>query len=124
MSYTLTHAFDGDILVITFHGHATAANARAIVDDYLRIISETSSKKVITDIRNLEGRVSFGSLYFIMRNLPQNQQRVFRNAIVDVEKHREFDEFMETTSANVGVCLQLFFDYEEALKWLREPQDK
>lgn len=120
MSYTLTHAFDGDILVITFHGRSTAGNARAIVDDYLRIISETSSKKVLTDIRDIEGRVSFGSLYFIMGNLPKERRRVVSNAIVDIEKHRRFDEFLETTSATAGVYLRMFYDYDEALKWLRE----
>lgn len=123
MDYSLTSALQDDILIITFHGRAANTNVSAMVDDYLKIISESLAQKVLTDIRNVEGRASFGSLYITLESLPQNQRRVFRNAIVDVEKDREFGEFMETTSANAGVHLRLFFDYEEALKWLREPQE-
>jgi len=120
MEYNLTSEFEGDILVIAFYGRATDKNTHQIVNDYLKIISETKSKKVLSDIRHLEGRISFGSLYFTMGNLPKNRRRDFQNAVVDFEKNRRFDEFLETTAATAGVYLQLFHDYDEALKWLRE----
>ncbi|MBN1498162.1 MAG: hypothetical protein JXA07_15420 [Spirochaetes bacterium] len=120
MEYTVASEFNGDILVVAIHGRATEKNTHLIVNDYLKIISETKSKKVLSDIRHVEGRISFGSLYFTMGNLPKNRRRDFHNAVVDLEKNRRFDEFLETTAATAGVYLQLFYDYDEALKWLRE----
>jgi hypothetical protein len=47
--------------------------------------------------------------------VPEN----IKTAVVDLKEDWGFAEFLETTAANAGVHLKHFFDYEEALSWLR-----
>jgi hypothetical protein len=124
MDYSITEKLEGDILILTTQGRLTKKNAHAIMGDVMKMLAETPTGKLLYDIRQLEGRLSLGSTYLLMGDLPSQRPRNIKVAIVVSETYRKHDEFFETTAANAGVYFRLFYDYDEALKWLKEaPQE-
>jgi hypothetical protein len=124
MDYSITQKLEGDILILATHGRLTKKNARAMMGDVMKMLTETPTSKMLYDIRQLEGRLSFGSTYFLLGDLPSQRPRNIKVAIVVTETYRKHDEFFRTTAANAGVFFRLFYDYDEALKWLEEaPQE-
>ena len=120
MNYQVTGSTDGDVLVVAFTGRLTEKNAQAMTKRYFEIVLKSGQKKVLADIRALNGRLSSGSTYFLVRNLPVVPvPQGIKTAVVDLKEDQGFAEFLETTAANAGVHLKHFFDYEEALSWLR-----
>ena len=119
MDWDVTSAMDGDVLVVTSLGRTTEENVYAIARRFLDILSEAKRALVLIDNRQLESRLSLVSTFFLVRDLPGRPISVMRLAIVDREENRAFAEFHETTSANAGQPLTYFFDYHEALQWLR-----
>jgi hypothetical protein len=120
MDYQVTASTVGDVVVVAFSGQVTEKNAPAMTKKYFDLVLESGQKKVLADIRALKGRLSSGSTYFLVRNLPVSPvPEGIKTAVVDLKEDRGFAEFLETTAANAGVHLKHFFDYEEALSWLR-----
>jgi hypothetical protein len=79
-------------------------------------------KKVLADIRLLNGRLSEAETYFLVRDLPVKPTPLdIKTAVLDIEERREYAQFLETTSANAGVHFKYFVDREKALSWLRTP---
>jgi hypothetical protein len=82
------------------------------------MMSESSKEKVLVDIRQIAGRVSLPSVYHLLRNLPRRPPEKMKTAVLDLVENRRWEEFMETTAANVGVRFKNFYDFDEAMGWL------
>jgi len=122
MDFDITSALDGDVLIVTFTGRSTEKNARAMMKRYFEIVLGSGTKKVLADIRPLQGRLSTGETYFLVRDLPVKPTPAgIRTAVLETKEKREYAAFLETTSDNAGVFLKCFVDREEALAWLRAP---
>lgn len=120
MDFEITSSVDRDVLVITFTGQLTEKNVSAMTTRYFEIVLGAGLKKVLVDIRPLQGRLAPGSTYFIVRNLPVDPvPSEIKTAVIELQENQSHAEFLEATSANAGVYLRCFLDYEDALLWLR-----
>jgi hypothetical protein len=119
MDFEIESAVEGDVLVVTFSGRSTKANAGAMTGRYLDIVRASGSRKVLADIRRLEGRLTHAETYFLVRNLPMKPLPAgIKTAVLEMPERRRFAEFLEATSANAGIELKSFVSREEALAWL------
>ena len=122
MDFDIAGSLDGDILVVTFTGQSTASNAQAMTKRYFEVVLGSGTRKVLADIRLLEGRLNEGETYFLVRDLPvKPMPKGIRTAILEAGARRDFAQFLETTAANAGVQFKCFFDRGEAITWLRAP---
>lgn len=119
MDYSITSGVVGDVLVITNKGRATDNDALAMVERHFELLSESKQTKILVDIRKLEKGISFGETYFLFRKLPMTNKSDVKVAVVDREENRKYNNFLQTTSANVGVTINMFYDYDAAMAWLR-----
>lgn len=119
--FYVTAAPLGDILVVSFSGRSTESNAQAMTRRYFELVLASGLKKVLADIRSLQGRLSAAKTYFLVRDLPVNPVPAdIKTAIVESAEQREFAQYLETTAANAGVYFRCFLDYKDALAWLGE----
>lgn len=119
MDFDITTSVDNDILFVVFRGKVTELNARAVVERYFEQTRPFAQTKFLVDARELEGRLSLGRTYFLIRDLPERVPPDRKTAFVENVKYRDMAEFLEVALKNVGINLQHFFDFEEALDWLR-----
>jgi hypothetical protein len=120
MDFDITSSLDGDVLIVTFTGRSTVENAHAMTKRYFEIVLGAGAKKVLADIRPLQGRLSAGETYFLVRDLPVRPTPAgIKTAVIETKERRGYGEFLETTAANAGVHLRCFVDREEGLSWLR-----
>ena len=118
--YDITDSVDGDVLIVAFTGRSTQENAQSMTKRYFEIVLGSGLKKVLADIRLLNGRLSAAQTYFLVRDLPVKPTPAdIKTAIVETEERREYADFLETTANNAGVPLKCFVGQEEALLWLR-----
>ncbi len=119
MDFNLEVSLEGDVHVVTFRGQCTSKNARAITACYFETILGQGCKKVLADIRSLEGRLPLADTYFLMRDLPVDRvPRDIRTAILENRDNHDYAYFLETTAENAGIRFKCFFDRREALFWL------
>ena len=122
MDFEITNLQEGDILVVTFTGRSTPENGKAMTKRYFDVVLGSGSKKVLVDIRSLNGRLSEGKTYFLVRDLPVKPVPTdIRTAILEAEEWRDYAGFLETTAGNAGVPFKCFFDRAQAVAWLRAP---
>jgi hypothetical protein len=121
--FDITGVPQGDILAVTFTGRSTDGNSRAMTRRYFELVLASGLKKVLVDIRSLQGRLSAAKTYFLVRDLPVTPVPAdIKTAVVESAEQRDFAQYLETTAANAGVYFRCFLDYEAALAWL-EAQD-
>ena len=104
MHFELNGSLDGDVLVVAFGGRLSASNA---------------TEMVLADVRGLEGKVSAGRVYFLVRDLPQPVPQGIKTAFLDRTERAEQAHFLESTAHNAGVELKAFVDPDAAMAWLR-----
>jgi hypothetical protein len=120
--FDVTGALDGNVLVVRFSGRSTTENARAMARRYFDVVLASGSKMILADLRSLNGRLSTGETYFLIRDLPvEPTPRGIKTAILEAENQRRFANFLETTANNAGLGIKCFFDREKALAWLQSP---
>ncbi|HET9734524.1 MAG TPA: hypothetical protein VFP62_04575, partial [Burkholderiales bacterium] len=118
MDFHLAVAQDGDVLIVTFSGRSTEGNARAMTMRYFGLLADSGKKKVLADIRQLQGRLSTGETYLLVHELrPGSIPAGIKTAILELEGQRAFATFLETVLVNVGVPVRCVVDREEALAW-------
>ena len=121
--FALEKSIVGDVLVVRFTGEATEKNANAMVRRYFDLVLGCGARKVLADLRQLEGRLSGSKTYFLMRNLPVKPvPRGIKTAVVESPDHGDYADFLENTAANAGIYLTSFLDYGDALAWLNSPR--
>lgn len=120
--FDIKGAPQGDVLVVSFTGRSTDANSQAMTRRYFDLVLASGLKKVLADIRSLQGRLSAAKTYFLVRDLPVKPFPAdIKTAIVESAQQRDYAQFLETTAANAGVHFRCFLDHETALAWLAAP---
>lgn len=119
--FALAARVEGDVLRVVFTGRCGQDNAAAIVRAYFELVRGSGMSRILADIRALQGRLSPGQTYFLLRDLPAQPPRGYRTAVLEAGHNREFAAFMEDTGNNAGVFMRCFVDEGEALAWLRMP---
>ncbi len=123
MSYALTIEKKDDVLWVTATGTRSLETVLAMSKDILAACVEKRVKKVLTDVRGLEGRLSTLDAYEIPdQHYPQMQDRsvITHNAVVDLEEFEDSYRFYENVALNRGFNVRLFSDPNKAMAWLKE----
>jgi len=122
MAFDVTYTLDNEVLIITLSGKLTGGDGKAMGQRIIDIITEQGICRVLVDSRQLEGRASFTDTYYIVRELPVGRKVRARTrlAVLEIEANRGYAEFQKATNANAGATITHFYDYDEALAWLRQ----
>ena len=121
MDFDLSTSLDGDVLVVAFTGRVTESNAVVMVRRYFDLVEAQRPKSVLADVRALEGELSAGRVYFLVRNLPQPVPKAVKTAYLERAERADEARYLEATAHNAGVELKAFVDRDAALAWLRAP---
>jgi hypothetical protein len=119
MDFDIKSTAQDDILLVTCGGLLTEGNVHAFIERYFEIALGSGLKKILIDLRPLDGRLSFGSTYFVIRELPAPVPSDTHTAFVERKEFRSNGEFLEAALSNIGIASRSFLDYDEALNWLR-----
>ena len=94
-----------------------AGNQFEIVLDHCK---RTNNKKLLVDIRDVEGGFSFLDKYYLIEKLWLGVSNLVKVATVNTQEKIDPRRFGELVAHNRGLNLRAFTDYEIAEKWLLE----
>jgi hypothetical protein len=123
MSHDLTIEEKGDVLCVTATGTRSMETVLAISKDILAACAEKGVKKVLIDVRKLEGRLHPMDAYKITaEHFPKMRDLsvITQNAIVDLEGFEHSYRFFENVAVNRGFNLRIFSGPDQAMAWLKE----
>ncbi|HUN55637.1 MAG TPA: hypothetical protein VMU29_10820 [Smithella sp.] len=116
--YQISSLMNEGILEIVIAGELPKDDIEEAQLKIAGIISESGARNVPVDRRELgEPRMGIMENYFAVRSTPVQGLRV-NVAVVDLPKHKEMGEFLETTAYNVNRSLKFFTDIDAARAWL------
>ena len=122
MSYSLSNEKKDDILWVTATGTRNLETILAMSKDIQVACVENKVKKVLIDVRGLEGRLNMTNQYRLVANeFPKMRNRsvITHNAIVDLKEFKDSYKFLELVAHNRGYLLRIFSDPEQAITWLK-----
>lgn len=125
MSYDLTIEKKDDILWVTATGTRSMETVLGMSKDILTACVEKKVKKVLVDVRELEGRLSTIEGYEISnQHFPKmrDSSKITHGAIVDIDlkEYEDSYRFFETVAVNRGFMLRIFSDPDQAIAWLKK----
>ena len=125
MSHTITYNSEAHIVEIKVQEDLLLSEAKEILSETARAIKEHNCFLTLTDMREATNKLSILEIYKLpellsaaLASLEINLHRM-RRAIV-VEKDLKDYNFFETVTINRAQYAKLFFDIDEAKKWLLE----
>ncbi len=123
MSSRLTIKKKEDFLWVTTTGTRSFKTVVDISADVLKACAEEKVKKVLVDVRALEGALDTLEAYEIPdKYFPtiRDPNVITRAAIVDLKESEDRYRFFETVAQNRGFNLFIFSNPEEAVEWLKK----
>ena len=108
---------------VTATGTRSLETVLAMSKDILKVCVEKRVKKVLMDVRAMEGRLSTLDAYEIPdKHFPKMRDRsvITHLAIIDLKEYEGSYRFFETVAVNRGFMVRIFSDVDKALEWLRE----
>lgn len=121
MSWQIRNSVVGEVLVVTLAGELSDANARELAARLAQLMPQIGTEKLLVDMRQLVGRPSQAETFFLYhRGLAWSWPPSVKAALLDLEEHRDYARFHETTALNAGYRFTTFFDYDKAMAWLTD----
>ena len=128
MDYVIKHDKDQQVIIVTATGMWELEKDNEMIRQITQAVEESSSKKVLVDMRELHFDLPMIHLYERvqgLRNQRLNSKTTTRRvALVYATHTKKIDEdltFFETAARNRNLPYRVLKDLEEAQKWLREP---
>jgi len=116
--YQLDATQDADTLRLTLRGSSDRETAAAIAGDVQDLIARHSARRVLIDMRKLEGRLSTFETHALVRAYRRDLTAA-RIAVIDLESNRFVNRFHEQAAADHGFQFRFFENPAEAESWLR-----
>lgn len=125
MSHTMVYNPETQVIESTFQESLTFDEVKEFISTAARIAKEQNCTLFLTDYRNVTLKLSTMELYKVPELMqdafasPELNVRRLKRAVVvakDVNDYR----FYETVTVNRGQSAKVFFDIDEAKKWLLE----
>ena len=123
MSYEVDIRCEPDYLYVQASGIRSTENLISMVRDYIKANEEYGYKKLLLDIRSMNGQLSTFESYYLCKELPEKVEGFRPNrktSVVDSEENREQSRFIETVLVNMGFNFRFFTNTVEAERWLYE----
>ena len=104
------------IVIVDSSGTISLQQIRETMTAVLAICAEKGFKKTLVDARKQEELPSITELYEIASNIP----REIKVALLGIGGGPSEDglRFLETVAKNTGLEVRVFFEEDEALRWL------
>jgi len=107
-------------LGVTFIGAGDVEEAGRQFEIIIEHCKRTKNKKLLVDIRGVEGGFSLLDKYYLVGRLWLPASYLVKVATVNTEEKIDPQRFGELVAHNRGLNLRAFTDYETAEKWLLE----
>ena len=106
------------VVVIDSSGKISLQQIRQTMTEVLAICTERSFHKTLVDARKQDELPSITELYEIASNIPRD----IRVALLGIGGGPSEDglRFLETVAKNTGLDVRVFFEEDEALRWLAQ----
>lgn len=123
MAHTITFVERSSVIEVKISGDYYLEEAKQVVKETIEFVENHNCYNVLTDAREAKIHLSVFDLYnasqeikekFTPTNLPINKLR--RALVVDGETPDL--NFLENVNFNKGHAMQVFYDIDEARKWL------
>ncbi len=122
MSYTLSVDKKDDILWVVATGTRNLQTILAISKEILVACVEKKVKKVLIDVRTLEGRLSITNTYHLADKQflkMRDYSVISHTALVDLKEFEDSYKFLEIVAANRGYMFRIFSESDQAIAWLK-----
>ena len=123
MPYGLRIDVEGSFLRVTATGTRSFQTVLAISQDILATCAEKDLKKVLIDVRSLEGRLGTIDAHVIVdKHFPKIRECgvINRCAVVDLKEFEHSYRFFETVAVNRGYRFRIFSGTDQAVPWLKK----
>ncbi len=123
MSYSLTLERKDNVLWAAATGTRSLETVLAISSEILAACVEKKVKRVLIDVRGLEGRLAKKDAYDIPdKHFPEIRDRsvITHAAIIDLKEFEDSYVFFENVAVSRGFRLRIFPEPEEAIEWLEK----
>jgi hypothetical protein len=123
MPYGLRIDVEGSFLRVTAKGTRSFQTVLAMSQDILATCAEKDLKKVLIDVRSLEGRLGTIDAHVIVdKYFPKIRECgvINRCAVVDLKEFEHSYRFFETLAVNRGYLFRIFSGTDEAVPWLKK----
>jgi|GEM_PF-85758 len=121
--YKIFSTENNGILEIAATGKLTKSSGNEIVNKFSDIVKEKKIRKVLVDMRALDGRLGITETYAIVRTYRLHMYKsIF--AYVDVPENAEYQNYHEITAASAGIMMKWFTDIDAARAWLKSNEYK
>jgi hypothetical protein len=121
MDYKLAIETKNDVLWVKATGTRSRETVLDMSGDVLEACVKERVKKVLIDVRELQGRLLPKDSYDIAaKHFPKirDPNVITQAALVDLEEFRDQYRFFENVAVNRGFNLRIFPNVEDALQWL------
>jgi len=129
MSHTITYNQETNIIETKARGDITLDEIKEMISEFALVVKETGSVLILTDYREATIRLSTTEIYSIHQilsdifdSLGLKAQRIKR-ALVIAGDSRDY-LFSETVAYNRGQNTKVFYNIDEAKKWLTGQGDQ
>ncbi len=125
MPYTINYNPETRIIEMKIHDDFRFSEGSEIISELIRVIKEQNCFLILNVMRAAKMKLSTFDIYELPKLLANTfdssevNSHKLKRALV-VEKDLEDYKFFETVTGNRGQQLRLFFDLDEAKKWLLE----
>jgi len=123
MTYSLDFETRDNILWVTATGTRSIKAVLEISKEVMDASKEQGIKKVLVDIRPLEGRLSTSSSFLVPAHFfpkIRDPKILSQVALLDLEDFEYSNQFFENAAVKRGLNLKFFSDELSALTWLRK----
>ncbi|MDD4857301.1 MAG: hypothetical protein PHD74_04250 [Candidatus Krumholzibacteria bacterium] len=117
MDFNVSTSLDGDILVLVLSGDGSERNLKAISEQIVEVAAKSRAKKLLIDVRELQGRVGMAYIYSLVGETPLEAQAL-KSAIIDLKENESSYSFYELVAVSRGFHIRFFNDIPEAKLWL------
>ena len=106
------------IVIVDSSGKISLEQIRETMEKVLALCAERGFHKTLVDARKQDGLPSITELYEIASNIPRD----IRVALLGIGGGPNEDglRFLETVAKNTGLEVRVFFEEDEALRWLAQ----
>ena len=109
---------DEGILEIVITGKVKAGSIEKVTDEVIAIKKAANLKKLLVDIRAIEGRFGYAESYFSVKKYSSSFHGI-HIALVDIPEDAAWESFHERTAINSGVSFKWFTNIDNARAWLK-----
>ncbi|MGD0280455.1 MAG: hypothetical protein ABSC11_14305 [Smithella sp.] len=117
-TYHLSTFLNGEILRVVVTGEISKDNIKELANEVYDIVKLTNARKLLCDIREMQGRLGFTDVYLFLTNVPSLFFDIY-TAFVDIPENAKLQPFRQFVARNTGLPAQWYTDADDAVFWLQ-----